>query len=192
VRSDLQLERDALQLEYSACSAIDDCADSVVGSDCDQSCGAAVSFQANDAYNRHMGQLEQAYCKGQSVWYRECGINRPTCSATFPICDTFAGHCVALDSLVTPCSLRPLDQCATDGLCVVASGRAFDAAGRCFSAQTEAIRCVDRAVPPAGASRRRLKPSAAWTVPSNARMSQLLPSTALAIATFSETASRTA
>jgi len=47
-------------------------------------------------------------------------------------------------------------------------------------------------MPPANASRPRPKPSAAWSVPSNARTSQPLPSTAQATATCWGTASRTA
>ena len=144
VRNDLRDRSAAIEAKYNACSSDDDCAHAVVGSLCDQTCGAAVNQLGAEAYMRDIAQLEQTYCKAQRAWSAECDIRRPTCQTNAAVCDTFAGRCVEIQASSTPCSRRTLYQCAIDQACIVASGQPFDAAGQCFSAQSEPTRCVDR------------------------------------------------
>ena len=144
VRKDLQILRDELEAQYSSgpCSRNEDCVIVPVGSDCDESCPAAVNRQNLAAYNRDMAVLDQSYCKAPDEWRDQCGVHTPYCRDLQAYCNIFAGQCFAADNLPS-CYGRPLDQCEDDG-CFVASGTVYDPTNRCFSAQPVAISCVPR------------------------------------------------
>lgn len=140
VRSAVQARAFEIQDKYDSCRSDDDCQLITLSNNCDPTCGVATNRESVDALLAEMSELTSAYCRAPARWPEQCGRPALDCGEQFAACD---GSRCYVSGMPNPCRGRPLDQCE-DGGCTVARGRLYDLGNRCFSAESQAIRCVRR------------------------------------------------